>query len=651
MRSPMWTHRDTLPRRLVFAFVLGVVGAVLFAPGSLAAAASTTIGSTPLPFTPTIRGNNGETIVSVTLPPGATPIRLTGRIESNYTEAGDIIVTAGSQIIATVPATEGGPIDALIPEDSIEDGVTSIGMKIRPVPTDDCRSDDGATATLVGALLTYRADLSPPTTIGEFFGPGVGTYVVALPADPADSVVVAGLNAVAALQHRIQRPATTQLVVGDAPPGGLATRVLNVVADDSASPGAGGTLTLDDSGVLTVSAAPSALVPTVLSLDQPGLSLLTVSELTNVAGTASWSPVVSTTSLADFGVGPISFTGVGTAAIPIAFGAPAFGAAVESLAIDLVGVSTPLPDGGAGRIDYLWNDVLVASQEMTAATDLDQSLVIEPEQMERDNVLTVQMTYYPPGGSCKLRPLPARFDIDTKVSTVTATFGVSLPPGFDRFPQAFGATVPVAFGPSGGADRLVEQAGNMVAGLAAMTPEQLTITVLPMAEALDAETPVLIVGANDAITMESGAPLVTGSVAVLRDADGQDRTAGQLVGPMAITQAFATESRDVIVLGPLPTDVTSSAGAVAGELASDLAVEVATGDVGWAALTGEVMVFGASRQLVNIPVPDPPEPGPSTATLLIVFGSVVTVIVVALIIWSVMRPKSPAPPIPGETTA
>ena len=137
----------------------------LVAPAALAADG---IGATPLPFTPTIRGSNGQTVVSITLPPGAQPIRLTGTIQSTYGEPGEILVTAGGQTIASVPAPDGGAVNAPIPAEAVQDGVIAIGMQVRLEPSDDCRVDEGATATFTDALLTYERDLAPPTTIGVF---------------------------------------------------------------------------------------------------------------------------------------------------------------------------------------------------------------------------------------------------------------------------------------------------------------------------------------------------------------------------------------------------------------------------------------------------------------------------------------------------
>lgn len=625
--------------------VLLVAG--LFAP---AAFADDGIGATSLPFTPTIRGSNGQTVVTVTLPPGAQPIRLTGRILSTYGDPGEILVTAGGQTIASVPAPDGGSINAAIPAEAVQDGVVAIGVQVRLEPTDDCRVDEGSTATFTDAVLTYRRDLAPPTTIGAFFSPGVGAYVVQVSDDPTDAETAAALNAVAALEHRVQRPTTVTLAVGEVDAADPGTRFVRIQEDPQAQPADAGTLTLNADGVLTVSAAPSALQSTVLALDEPALGLLTVATLTDVAGTADWSPVVGTTTLADFGVGPISFTGVGTASIPIGIGQPAFGGTLQGLDVDLVGVSTPLPDGGAGRIDFLWNNVLVASHEMSRETGFAIPLSLEPAQLLRDNTLTVEGTYFPPGGSCKERPLPARFDIDTRLSTLTPAFGESVPPGFERFPQAFGATIPLAFGPAGDWAALIEQAGDLVASLTSLSPEQLTVSVVSLSTALESALPVLVVGADEAVTRDTGAPLVVGTVVVLRDADEDDRAAGQIVGPLGVAQAFSAGGRDIILLGPLPTDVGTDAGATAAGLASGLALQVATDPSRWAVLTGEVMVFGATGELANVPVPDTTATGPSTASLALVFGIVTAIIVVGLILWSLNRPKTPAPPLPGAST-
>ncbi|MDO8731861.1 MAG: hypothetical protein Q7L55_04720 [Actinomycetota bacterium] len=620
------------------------------------------VATAKLPYVLSVKGAGGSSTVAVTLPDSATPIVFDGTVRSTFTYDGTIIVTINGRRIAQVPTRSGGAIHAVANADDVERGVAVIGMYVQLDAHDDCFIDSTSTASLDNAVLTYSHPVTPPTSIGTFLSPGLSQLTVQVGTKASVAEQQAALDAVAALVHLYPVPTVVKLLVSNSSPDDdFLNRTVVVQATDeagvTASPGpsvtasatsAGGTLEVRPDGALYLTGAPEALAGTAFALADPALSLFEGKRLEHVAGTPDWAPATGKTSLFDLGASRISMSGVGQLQSVIAINQPAFGQSLSSVQISLAGVITPLPEGAAGRVDFLWNGTLIDSIGMSDTTKLNPLLSISSEQLNRDNQLTIDFSYVPASGRCTPQPLSARLDIDTKQSYVTPSFGDSVPPGFQRFPQVLGAIVPIAFGSAGDPASLLQQAGDLIAALESSTPEQLAVNLVTANDFETARVAGLLVGAGASETDSLGAPLTINDL--ISVGNPAPRFTAALPGPLALAQAFFADKRDIAIFGPIPTDPASTAGKTALQLNEQFANQIATGTGRWTQLTGQVVSMGATGQLQEIVLPTSPDASTSGRSFLIVILIATAFLIIGLIVWSRTKPQAPAPELPGAST-
>ncbi len=618
------------------------------------------VATAKLPYVLSVKGAGGSSTVAVTLPDSATPIVFDGVVRSTFTYEGTIIVTINGRRIAQVPARTGGPVHAVANADDVERGVAVIGMYVQLDAHEDCFVDSTSTATLDNAVLTYSHPVTPPTSIGTFLSPGLSRITVQVGTKAGVAEQQAALDAVAALVHLYPVPTVVKLLVSDTPPDDdFLNRTVVVQATGgsqgtgSASPAAtgssaGGTLEVRADGALYLTGEPNALAGTAFALADPALSLFEGRRLEHVAGTPDWAPATGKTSLADLGASSISMSGVGQLQSIVAINQPAFGQSLASLQVTLDGVITPLPEGAAGRVDFLWNGTLIDSVGMSDETQLNPVLSISTQQLRRDNQLTIDFSYVPASGKCTPQPLAARLDFDANQSFVIPTFGDSVPPGFERFPQVLGSTVPIALGSAGSPVSLLQQAGDLIAALESSTSQQLAVNLMTAADFESAGVAGLMVGAGSTETDTLGAPLTINDL--ISVGDPAPRFSAALPGPLALAQAFFADRRDVAILGPIPTDATSEAGRAALQLNAQFADQVATGVGRWTQLTGQVVSMGAAGQLQEIALPAEPISTATSGRTFLIVGLIATAfLVIGLVVWSKTKPKKPAPALPGST--
>lgn len=647
-----------------------VLAAGVLALGSTLAAAAANAADAPaadaastaaLPYVLGIQGAGGSSSVAVTLPQGAVPRTFDATVRTTYTFDGTIVLTVNGRRFAQVPAKTGGAVHAALQPGDVDQGLSIIGMYVQLDPQADCFVDDTSTATLVDGVMGFTHPVTPPTTIGSFLSPGLDQLTVQIGTQATAAEQQAGLDAVAALVHRFPAPTLVRLRVSDAAPSDdFLSRTVVVKAtpqaastSGSASPSttsapAGGTLQVREDGALVVTGTSDSLAAATFALADPALSLVQDGRLDHVAGTPDWNPAAATTSLAELGAGALSMSGVGRVTSTIAIGQPAFGQPLSALQISLLGVVTPLPPGASGRVDFIWNGNLIGSVGMSQSTTLSQQLSIPAEQLNRDNELTVAMSYVPPSGVCTPRPLAARLDIDAQRSTVIASYGDSMAPGFQRFPQVLGAGIPIALGPLGQPSALLQQAGDLVAALASSTPEQLTVSLMTSSAFEEGGMPGLLLGAGPEDTAALGAPFTGDEITQVREPDPIFTAA--LPGPLALAQAFSHDGRDVVLLGPIPPDAASASGQAALELTDELAEHLAVTPGRWTLLSGQVVSMGATGQLESIALP--PQPAPTTSgTAFVVISLIATAfLVIAIVVWSLTKPSRPDSDLPGLST-
>ncbi len=602
---------------------------------------TTPVSRLPLPYSLSVEGANGQATARLELPEQALPAELTGRITSNFDSPGTIKVIIAGRTAAQVDLRTGGPIRVPLTEADLTNGAVALTLAVKLVENADCSTGDKSTATLKDGLITYTHPNAPPNTIGTFLSAGLRSYTVVIPAQATDAEVQAGLDAVAALTDRYPSPTMVRLLAATTPPP---HDYLNRVVSISTMPGATTTaLTVTPDGRLIISGPPNGLAGGAVALADPNMAALQSRRATQVVASSEIQVLTGPVSLARLGNAAVSLSGVGRLSTILALNQPTFGRQIESFDIDLKGTLTPLAEGGQGRVDLLWNGSLLTSIPMTSSTlKIDSKLAIPAAQVQRENGLTVELSYVPPSGRCFPTELPARIDIDVKGSRVTANPGYALPPGFNRFPQEMSGTVRVALQADGPRTAQINQAGHLLAALQSSSSQQLVAQLGSPTTLQSNRGAGLLVGGDGQTATSMGAP-VAGNDSTKIGPAGQRLTA--VSDSYGALQAFETGELNVILLSG--NAIAPEQQAVADERAGKLAVYADAAPLRWSKLQGQSVVLGASGKPLPIVLPEAAPPPEWNANPLVVAGIALGVLVLILVIWLWRRPKGEAPPLPG----
>lgn len=595
--------------------------------------------TTTLPYQLSVSGANGKAEVLVPLPDGSNPIKFDAVVKSTYQTAGQIVITSGQRRAASVSAPAGGRVSFDVLPGDVTNGQVPISMFAQLENVADCFSDDNEHAVLDEATLTYRHPTLPVSTVGTFLSEGISSYQVVIPVNPSQAEQSAGLTAVGSMAHRYSKPTAVSLVATDTPPAPtfLDRQILFSQqpggVSDGASNGVVNTVRVDAQGRLVITGSADGLQQAAIALASPNTQVLNSPDVTNLVAAPEFLARAGTMTFADLNVPPVSMSGVGRQDTNINLDQPLFGQQIEQFSIRLRGTLTQLPQGAQGRVDFVWNDQLVASREMSASTSVQQDLLIPKELLARQNRLTISLNYVPPGTACAPPGLPARLDINPVTSSVDATLGTSLAPGFDRFPETFAAKVPVALGPGGTTQSLIRQASLLVASLTQGWPQQLEFEVTNVADVIAGNASAMIVGSDDQLTQQLDAPLRIGDSLSL----GADMTqfGANPVSPVAYLQAFAQGSRNIVLLGHRDTAVEQQA--LSEALADQLAAYTYQNPSGWQVYKKQVAVVGPDGQPQELDlrqsVPD------KNSIMLIATAIGLAVCLVSLLIFLWLRPR------------
>jgi hypothetical protein len=461
------------------------------------------------------------------------------------------------------------------------------------------------------ARLVLTGTPQAPTTIADFLAPGAAAYTVAVPASPTAGEQEAGLDAVLALRHLATASTSVSLVVTDDPPPTAGGNRTVVVEEDGSQPNR---MALDDAALILTGDGES-LPAAAVALADPNAGLLQVTEVSNMSAPADYHPFSGTATLAELGVQSLSVTGIGSVSQVVTVPQAAFGAPVSQFIVDLTGAATPVLPGQQGRVDIRWNDTLVASQVLTGDSRLHLRFTVPAQTLRAVNAMETQLRFLPAGGDCSNPPLPGQAQIDVASSTLTATLGESAGPGFQRFPQAFEAQIPVAV--TSALAQSLPHAAQLLAAAVAPSPWQYTVAMTEVSSLGDRGG--LGVGVDPQQAAELGAPLPD-------DQDSGDFPAGRATDHAAL-QAFQSSGSNVILLSAQPS-----------RAAAQLAAWPQEQPTGWSGLTGQVYVTSPDS-----PTPqafDTPSTAPDKRTpQLIAAAAASAVLLLVLAVWLWRRPR------------
>lgn len=193
----------------------------------------------------------------------------------------------------------------------------------------------------------------PRRTSVRFLSAGLDSYTIVVPASPSKAEQQAGLDAVSALTHRYPSPTAIRFAATNAPVAGdFLNRVIRVSETPDA---AGNSVVLNKAGQLVITGGGTGIDQAAIALGDANTNALQSSSATGLTHPPAFTVKAGSISLAKFGADLVSLTGVGRSEAVVAINQPAFGQSVERIQLNLRGNMTPVPTGGQGRVDFVWN--------------------------------------------------------------------------------------------------------------------------------------------------------------------------------------------------------------------------------------------------------------------------------------------------------
>ncbi len=595
MITKLWERRTTNP--LAILTVIAVGAATLFMGTATASPASAAY--IPVNVGMSASNNSSQTAV-VPVADGLTPRAIRGRItapESNNgatLRSGTVAVYAGGQRVYLGPAAA-DTFSATLSNPTVTNGKLTVGLSyvVSDLQNDYCAANDQQIG-LEDVSVDFTGSQTPPQTVADFLTPGVNGVNVLIPTDASQELVEAGLAAVSAATHVLESDAQVRLSTGaldrriTSIPG---ARVISIT--DAENPVSTSISTNSGLPQLNISGQGSELAQAATALGGKQLPL---------AGSATTKGLTqqidSTEDLVQsfkmLGNSQPSLDGWGTQSIYVGADQSQFGGGIGDATVRIVGTHTAIPDNATATLNTYWNDSLIASQVLDKSTAIDYTAAVPNTAIEAQNGLRIVMSSVPAGGNCSVnqRAIPMGLTLDGGQSQVIAKRGQTLQQGFKRFPQALGGTLPVAFADGTSASQGAVEAALLVASLQRANSRQLTVEVVPFNDVVGTSATALVVGAGDAASNDLSSPL---RLTEFRSLASQDMQFGVGVNaPYAALQAFASDNRNLIMLGSFAPNESSNA--EAHKLSLSLAENAYSRSGGWNSLGDDILLAQPGEQ-------------------------------------------------------
>ncbi len=517
------------------------------------------------------------------VPAGTTPVALTGRLTANGQLEGVTSLFVGERVAAEITADDPRTVDVPLAATDVQDGQINIGLRYDPVRVDDkkCRVPETANVTLEGITLRLAGDPTPPTTVGNFFAPGVNEIAVVIAEGSPDDVLKAGLAAVGALSHRYDDRAKIRLATAASLKSPMARTVAIKAGTGDVTAKIEASLPVP---TLTLTGEGDGLAAAAAAFGSDSLALADASGATRLSENATPKESLSRTLLS-LGSERVQLGGYGRSSGYVQASQADFGGPVSALEVTLTGQTSDIPKDVDAILSIYWNDFLIGSRALTDPESLNWRLKVSKTLLRSGNGMTMQVDAIPRDGDCLgIAGLPIRVDIDGRASTIKATRGSSGDAGFAQFPQVLGGHLPVALAGSG-RDRTTQaiDASRIVASLQRATRTPLAIDLVSSDKLASGSESGLLVGADGAAADKLKAPL---RFAAFRQISGNSTEFGvETTQPFAALEAFRTGDRNVLMLGGWQSGSE--------KLATKVANYVESRSDGWGSLSGDIVVMSA----------------------------------------------------------
>ncbi|MCR8896752.1 hypothetical protein NWF34_07235 [Gordonia sp. GONU] len=468
-------------------------------------------------------GQQGEVSLSLAVPPNLTPTEIRGTVQfPSFVTGGNVDVLQGDRLISRTPIDPAvnSPIALSLRGLRLDRNSADIVLRTYLRTAGSCEFDADNRFRIVNAVVAYGGREATPARVAGFLPPILRALTIYVPEDvkPAEgaaavqlaTAVVANYGSAAvdirtaSLPRNETRPAAAvgplerQVVISTDAPTGL-----------SLGPGAGWP-------VLRIGGNPEELATQVqfLTSDLSSIAMSSAAVAGAPFAAPQLAPAVST--LADLGVGDQLVTAAaGWPSISFGIDQARLGRPSKDVRVQLSGTYTPL----GGQIAVTVGPRVIASVPAEPSGRYNTWVDIPHDLLARFTEITVTYNHPDVGEGC---------GTGTRTSLSLASSGevrseVADPPqpsGFASLPQALMPRTALAW-TDGGVDD-VRRAVALMTGLQRLSTVRLGIDVMPVADAMSSNGPVVIVAADGQGVPELPLPVeATGGTLSVLDADGE----------------------------------------------------------------------------------------------------------------------------------
>jgi hypothetical protein len=533
-------------------------------------------------------GANQSTDVTMPVPEGVTPLRLTGQISTAIDTAGRIdVLDAQNLQVASIPVPADlatAPFTIDIARAQVVDDAASLKFVIRDYDnerTDSCVHPPEVTLSQIAT--TYSGDAVYPTTVADFLPGYLDTITVRVGPEPTADQQQAAVTLVSKLTH-LYRPMPVRIDVDtsaalNTPQTAPTSRVIEI--REGAQAGIeverGGTA----EAVLAITGQGPALLRQVQLFTDRRVALAQTSSAAVMSASEDIAAATDTMTFSQLGLSGQASV-LNTATLYTGFDATAFGVGeIQSAKLHLMANYTPVVDSEASMLVRA-GDAVLASSRLDDSGKIDMDLDVPAEAISSNVGIAIELRYFP---KRQCAPLTDRmtFVIDPN-STVTVDPGTENRGGFPALPMALAPD----FNVSVQDPAQIRFAAQAIHLMAQQSTVALRPNVVPLTESAQNSVGLIAVASSEELSRLGMDPPLN-PAEPLR-VDGSTITEVDVKGALGVVQAFTQGDRMVLAISGddklLERDFDHIRGL----------------ESRWASLDGDVVATGVEGDTVNLTI-------------------------------------------------
>ncbi len=444
-------------------------------------------------------GLQGSQTITVPVSKGLTPSALIADVElPPYVRGGTLYVTQERRTLSRLELlmAESTPLSIPLTGARVVDNSVTFTVRSTLLPEEgDCLYDPTVPLQLTEAAIAYTGKETAPTMVADFLPTVLKKMTIFTPQKPSAAESDAAVRLTTAIVSRYGKQNTDVDVAplgnDQAPPpsGALERNVVIREGSDAAVSLRGG-----DAGVPALQIAGSAdELANQVRLLSSDLSELALSSKA-VAGPINASPQqpANQTTLRDVGQPGVKATAF-KPQVFIGLDQTRLGRPVRDVRVHLEGSYTPLPSTVGGQVVVSVGGETIDRWAADSSGAIDRWVSIPKSELQRYTNLSVAVDIAGNTGQCgEFQPVTLTIDGDTTIDSSPAD--PPEPAGFQSIPQALMPKMQVGVEPESFAD--TARAVSILEGLQRLSGSRIDTEVVPLASAIDSESPAVLISAD-----------------------------------------------------------------------------------------------------------------------------------------------------------